>query len=401
MIIEIIIALVLGCFVGSITGLIPGLHTNTIAIIVLGSASLLGGFFSPFALAVFLISMVIVHSFVDFIPSIFFGAPEAETVLGVLPGHKMLLSGRGLDAIKLTVVGGIGTFVVGIISMPFVFLFLKYGYSYIEKIIAPLLLIFSILFILRERKARKIFWSIIIFILAGALGYVTLNQIDINQPLFPLLTGAFGISTLLISMSTNIRVCKQLPAKKINLLAKTNIISYFKAAVSSLITSILPAIGAAQAAIIAQGFTKFKNEEDFLVVLGGINTIAAIFTLTALFVLNKARTGVMATVKEIIHLSFTEYLLVLAVSGFAVLFAVIITLKLSEVFATKLVTFNYKLLSLGIILFILAMVFMFSGFIGLFVASIATSIGILAPIVGVRRIHAMGILVIPVVMYFI
>ena len=82
---SITMVLILGCFAGIITGLLPGIHTNTVAALVLASLSVLLHYFSPLSLGIFLTSMVVVHSFVDFIPTIFLGAPEAETALGVLP----------------------------------------------------------------------------------------------------------------------------------------------------------------------------------------------------------------------------------------------------------------------------------------------------------------------------
>jgi putative membrane protein len=76
----------LGCIIGTITGLIPGLHINTVSILLLelnkNNAS---------DLMVLIVSMSIVHTFVDFIPSIYFGAPEDDNFLSVLPGHKFLL----------------------------------------------------------------------------------------------------------------------------------------------------------------------------------------------------------------------------------------------------------------------------------------------------------------------
>ena len=107
--IPIILALGLGILAGTFTGLIPGIHTNTLAVILLALLGYLSSI-PVLVLAVFLISMVITHSFLDFIPSIFFGAPEPATALSVLPGHNLLLKGEGYKALKLTVIGGLGGF---------------------------------------------------------------------------------------------------------------------------------------------------------------------------------------------------------------------------------------------------------------------------------------------------
>jgi len=91
MILEILIALLLGVCAGTISGLTPGIHVNLISLILISLSSYFLGFTSPIVLGVFIISMAVTHTFLDSIPSIFLGAPDADMALGVLPGHKLLL----------------------------------------------------------------------------------------------------------------------------------------------------------------------------------------------------------------------------------------------------------------------------------------------------------------------
>lgn len=398
---NLLLAIILGILAGTLTGLVPGLHTNAIAIMIAGISGSMLFYFSPLSVAAFLISMIIVHSFVDFIPSIFLGAPEEATVLSVLPGHELLAKGLGFKALKLTIVGGIGTFILSLAIIPIMFLFLESNFELIRFLTAPLLIIFSILFILQERTARKIVWAILIFILSGALGLLVLNSTYINQPLFPLLSGLFGVSTIFLSMFRENKITKQIIDVKVNFISKARIFSYLKAALSSLFVSILPAIGSAQAAIISRAFTNFRDKEEFLVILGGINTAATIFTLTTLFLIDKARTGVVVVIQDIIQLKFSDYLLLLFVCFVSLIFAVYITLKIGKLFAQNISTINYKKVSLLIIAFITLLVGFFSGLLGLFILFVSACIGLIAPLTGVRRIHLMAVLVIPVVTYYI
>ena len=73
--------------------------------ILLTISGVLLGITSPLVLACFIISMSLTHSFLDEITSIFLGAPYSGMAMGVLPGHKLLLEGKGLEAVKLTVIG--------------------------------------------------------------------------------------------------------------------------------------------------------------------------------------------------------------------------------------------------------------------------------------------------------
>jgi putative membrane protein len=398
---EIILAISLGILAGTITGLMPGLHTNTIAFLIITAGSSLLLSYNPLTIAVFLVSMIVVHSFVDFIPSIFLGAPEAATVLSLLPGHELLLQGRGFQALRLTIIGGIGTFILSIFFIPIIFIFLESLYNIFKTIIGPILFALSVIFILQEKEFQKIIWAIIIFILAGTLGMIVLNEISLTEPLFPLLSGLFGVSTLFLSMFGNNTLIKQNIDSDGPLISKKYILSYFKAAISSLIVSIMPAIGAAQAAIISRAFTKFKDKEEFLVVIGGINTAATIFTLTTLFVINKARTGVSAVIKDMIQLSLQDYLILILTCFVALVFGVNISLKLGKLIALNISKIKYRKMSLIVIIFIVILVICFSGLLGLFILIVATSIGMLAPLTNVRRIHLMSVLIIPVIFYFI
>ena len=98
-IILVIVFAILGTGLGVLTGLVPGLHVNNIAVIMLSLApALLVGLmflqeygipelFIPVLLAVVIVAMSIAHTFLDFIPSTFLGTPEGETALSVLPAR--------------------------------------------------------------------------------------------------------------------------------------------------------------------------------------------------------------------------------------------------------------------------------------------------------------------------
>jgi putative membrane protein len=110
----------LGAGLGSLTGLAPGLHVNTLALLLVASAPVvlpgLGDLLTiagtardaaPLLMVVLIVAAAVAHSILDFLPSIFLGAPEEETALGTLPGHRMLLQGKGLEAVRCSAYGGL------------------------------------------------------------------------------------------------------------------------------------------------------------------------------------------------------------------------------------------------------------------------------------------------------
>ncbi len=398
---DILLAFAFGVLAGTVTGLLPGIHTNTVAILAVGALPIFTKYFSLIDIGIFLSVMVVIHSFLDFIPSLFLGAPDSDTALGVLPGHRMLLRGEGYAALKLTVIGGIGAAILGILTLPAFFVFVERVYPILEKFIVPIIISFSIIFILLEPNFKKRLWALLIFLMAGSLGLIVLNNLSMRDPLFPMLSGLFGVSTLLVSMQSNTKVVEQKFDDAIEF-GLHNFWNYLKATLSSMLMSVLPALGSAQATVISQAFAKSDKEgKDFLVIVGGINTVSAIFVLTTLYLIGRARTGVIAAVKQFLVLDFSSYLILLTASITAIGMGAYLTLKLGKYFANKIQKLNYRKLSVSIIIFIVALAAIFSGVTGLLVLAVSTGIGLLAPKVGCKRIHAMACLIFPVIWYFI
>jgi putative membrane protein len=109
---DLIFACIIGVLCGVVTGLIPGIHVNTVGAFVFSASPFLLYSYSPEVLAVFLLSMSISHALLEFIPSMFLGVPDEGTVLSVMPGHYLLLQGRGKEAIRLVSLGGFGAMIV-------------------------------------------------------------------------------------------------------------------------------------------------------------------------------------------------------------------------------------------------------------------------------------------------
>ncbi|MFH1544756.1 MAG: tripartite tricarboxylate transporter permease, partial [archaeon] len=159
---EIVFPLI-GCLAGVLTGLIPGIHVNTIALLVLAIAPE-----NDFNFVLFLVSMAVVHSFVDFIPSIGLGAPSTDNFLSVLPGHRFLLKGKGFQAIKLSVVGGVFAGVFSLLLLPVYFLFLIEFIELISFLIPSILLFVLFLTVISEKGAKRKAFALIVIFFSGA-----------------------------------------------------------------------------------------------------------------------------------------------------------------------------------------------------------------------------------------
>src|SRR3989344_2923083 len=132
-----LLAIVIGCIAGTITGITPGLHINLVSVMLLSVSPFLLSIQGVDAavLACFIIAMSITNTFADFISAVYLGAPSEDTAVSVLPGHRMLLEGRGYEAVKLTVVGSFLGLLSSIIFSPILIITIPYIYESVREFI--------------------------------------------------------------------------------------------------------------------------------------------------------------------------------------------------------------------------------------------------------------------------
>ena len=398
MILEILIAIFIGILAGTFTGIAPGIHINLVALMLLISSPFLLQFTTPIVLACFIIAMSIAHTFLDFITGIFLGVPEESTALSVLPGHQLLLQGRGYEAVKLTTFGCFLGLIILILLMPLTLIFLPAVYNYI-KIGIPFILIAASLFLIF--KEEKKFWAFFLFMLSGILGIAVLNLEVIKQPLFPLLTGLFGTSMLLTSISQKTKI----PPQKIThmqLDKKETLRTCFAGILSSLLCSFMPGLGSSQAAVIGRETAGKISQRGFLILLGIISILVTAFNFAALYIINKPRSGTAIIVGKLIQdITLHQLIVFCIVMLIAGSVSVFITLLFAKFFAKNIYKVNYSLLSLTILIILVAISVILSGWISLIVLITATAVGLIAISKGVGRMHLMGCLILPVILYFL
>ena len=398
MIIELLIAILLGILAGTITGLFPGIHINLVALMLFISSPFLLQFTAPIVLVVFIVAMAIAHIFLDFLPSIFLGAPEESTALSVLPGHSMLLEGKGYEAIRLTTFGSYYGLLVMIIATPLFVIFLQPLYSFIQNYIVYILIAASAFLILKEEQK---FLAFFVFMLSGVLGAATLNFHTIKEPLFPLLTGLFGTSMLMISIKQRTKIPKQVITKS-SLTFKEKLKIFSASIFSGSICSFLPGLGASQAAVIGSEIAGKIDRKGFLVLIGAISTIVTGLNFVALYAISKPRSGAAIIVEKILDvLSLNNLALILMTALVAGSISVFIALFCAKKFSVMIEKVDYQKLCLIVSVILVLMSVLISGFWSIPVLITATSLGILTNLLGIRKMHLMGCLIVPVILYFL
>jgi len=381
----------LGIVLGTFTGLTPGIHVNLV------SAVLLSIVHSGFSTIV-IIAMAVTHTFLDALPSIFLGAPDSDHAMSVLPGHKLLFKGLGFDAIKLTVIGSLLGLIIAIALLPLLVMIFPLIYDKLQPWIGWLLVIIVSLLILKEKELKKIMIAVIVFFLAGILGMIVLDKV--KQPFFPLLSGLFGASTLLISLFNQQQTPTQLGEEFLKLEKKDYLLAIPSSLFAGSFVALFPGIGSAQAAALSTLWTNVKSH-SYLMLVGGINTINFVVSMATLLALNRARNGAIIAVKNLVEVNAETILLFAAVALIAGGIATILALKLAKIFSKVIEHVPYFWLSIGVISFLVVLSFVFSGVLGVITIIIATAVGLIAPLSGVSRSHAMGCLLLNVIIFYL
>ncbi|MGC8816380.1 MAG: tripartite tricarboxylate transporter permease [Candidatus Hadarchaeum sp.] len=385
-----------GVALGTLTGLIPGLHVNNLAPILIALST-----GASAEMAALIVAMSITNAFISYIPATFLAAPEEGNELSVLPAHRLLLEGRGYQAIRLTTTGCLG----GVLLSAALALPLMPVIGPIYAAIRPqmhwLLLAVAGIMIFLERSLRKIVWAAAIFLMSGLLGLFSLDTglMPADSSLLPLLSGLFGVSVLLPSIFN----CSSLPEQHtedepVNI--KTGLKPVCAGAAAGILTGIVPSIGPSQGTVLAQLAVRSKGNEEFLISVSSVNVSKAVFSFVAIFAIGRARSGAAVAVEKIMDTGTITPLLIIGAVLLAGGIAANLQLQLGKLAARYIDRFPYRGLGITVMVFILALTIHCSGVMGILVLATATAIGILPAVSKVKRTHAMGVLMVPCILFF-
>ncbi len=382
-----VLAVAAGILLGIFSGLLPGIHSNTIAS-VLSTLPI-----PPESFAFIIVAVLGAHIVFSFFPSVFLSIPDDTVVASVLPGHRMALAGRGREAITVCATSVIIASSASALLLPFSIALLPIAYATISPHMALVLASASVFLLASEREGGKIAIATAIFLLAGALGVATMRG-GVADPLFPAFSGLFAGSGILLSFTSTKAIPQQKEGK-----SKLDFLPYVAAGVLlGALSDLLPGIAApAQIAIFASVFIVADDARKFLALVASIAASHAVFAFAALVSIGKAREGSLAIMEAIKPVGAGDLPALVGVLLLSIGVSAFLLMKLS-VHADRLQKIGMRNLNLGILAYLVCAVAIISGAEGLLVFATATAIGLLPPLLGVRRTHVMGLIIVPSVL---
>lgn len=394
MIAALIAGTLLGVFFGTISGLVPGVHVNTMAGLLLSLSPLLLTSLGAQVLAASLVAALITHTFLDCVPSTFLGVPDADTAVMVLPAHALCLEGRGGEAVRLSALGSAAAVVW---ALPFSLLFLAVLpalQSWIDLWIGVLLLAVACYLVVFSESPE---WAAGVFLVSGLLGLFTFRYSFLAwnggaSVLMPLLSGLFGISVLISASGGRMppqSAAVTYPARK----------DLFRCSctgsLAGAVVGWLPGLSNATAnAVLASAIDYGEDRRGYIVATSAANTANAFLGLAALYAVGRTRNGVMVALDTLDLPPFTALLAVAALAAALAYAATVLFSGTAGVFSRV----PLRPLNLVVILFVTILSFLLCGPFGLFVLAVATLVGRVPALVEVRRVFCMGAVMVPVIL---
>jgi len=383
-----------GIVLGTLSGLTPGLHANNFALLLAGFAPSIPA--PPTYVGAAMLAAGVTHTFLDIVPALALGVPDPAMAPTALPGHRLVLQGRGREALRLS---ALGSALAVVFAVPFavpVTLGMQQLYPTIAAHLSLVLGAVSVLLVISEPTMTARLGAATALGASGLLGVLTLDVqtggvLPVGGMLAPLFAGLFGAPILLEALRGG-----GVPPQGDDQVTTSRGFVLLIALVGTLagaLVGYLPGISSAIAAAGALVVLPHRGPRAFVVATSGVNTANTIFALFALVALGNPRTGVLVALEN----AGVPHDLPILLSSVAIAAAAgfLLVLLLGDSYLDVVGNVNNVALSVGVLLFLCLLVLAFTGVVGLGVFALSTAVGLIPAQLGARRMTCMGVLLVP------
>ncbi|ELY85552.1 tripartite tricarboxylate transporter permease [Natrialba taiwanensis] len=391
---------VAGAGLGSLSGLVPGLHANNFALLLAGVAVSVPG--PPLFIGCAMLAAGVVHTFLNVVPAMALGVPDAEMAVTALPGHRMVRDGRGYEAIRLSALGSVLAVLVAVpLAIP-VTRVMTAVYPTIRANLSLVLAMVVVALIASEFTWRARLAGLLSFSLAAGLGLLTLDlspdaPLEAGGTLAPLFAGLFGAPVLIDAL-----VGSGIPPQHDGEIAMSRRLvgaTALAGALAGAIVGYIPGISAAIAAVAVLVFVPGNaGDRGYIVATSGVDTANTIFALFALVAIGQPRTGVMVAFENVnAPLELPILLVAVVLAG---LIGFVLVIVVGETYLELAGRVAYWKISTAVLGLLLALSYLFTGPLGIAIFVVATVVGLVPVRLRARRVHLMGVLIGPLVVGF-
>jgi TctA family transporter len=282
----------------------------------------------------------------------------------------------------------------------------------------------------RKLLALAVFWA------SGVVGLLVLesgrlsarNWFPLGAPpvpdavmMFPLFCGLFGMPTLLLGLwERPANPPQELLARPLGLGRALGAV--LSGTLAGGLMGWYPGMTSAHGSVVARLLGgdgtdpetgpegRLESAREFLVSVSAVMMANVFFNIVALFVIMRARSGALHIAQDILGGGLDpwspagavppSFALLALSAAVAASVACPVTLFLGMRLARLYDRVPYRRLLACVVVFLLGLLFVFSGIAGLAVMALALCLGLVPPLAGVRRVHLMGAILVPVIAYY-
>lgn len=407
------VSALVGAGMGTVSGLIPGIHVNLLASIMLIAYAPIEAVMSGIvpdpmvapAVCCMIMSASVVHSFLDFVPSVFIGAPDGEDAISILPGHRLLLEGQGMKAVRAAAIGSlIGCSAAIVLAIPIQYLMLSGLGGYLNGMTGSVLLLVVGILMLNEFRHGTLIMGLTAFLLSGAIGYAVMNLpipssgLVEGTLLLPMLSGLFGLPILLESDDGH-----PLPKQRDDRKDPVGCIPGIKGVLMGSVAGWFPGITSTVGATVSASVMPDRTPERFISTVASIGTVTTILSLVTLSVSGGGRSGTVIVIGDILGDSISglmtePFMMLLVASAVASFLGYLLTIWSGKALSSVMSGMDQRKLNRIIIAFTLSLIVITTGFWGLVILACALVIGFIPSSSDMARTTLCGCLILPVML---
>lgn len=400
---ELLLFVACGVCLGTVSGLVPGVHANNFALLLAALGPTLPG--SQTAVGAAILAAGVVHTFLDVVPALALGVPDAAMAATALPGHRLVVAGRGREALRLSALGSLLAVALAVpLALPVTWLMTD-AYPLVRRHLPLVLVAVVLLLLATEGTRRAALAGAFCFALATLLGVSTLDldpaaPLALGGMLAPLFSGLFGAPVLLDAFDG----AGVPPQDDATLALSGREIGWTAGAgsVAGAFVGYLPGVSAAVASVLSLPLVPDIDGEgarEFLVASSGANTSNTVFALFALVTLGTPRTGVMVALENGGGGAGSGALpALLATTVVAALAGFVLVVVVGDSYLRVVGRANYAVVSATILGLLVVLSWLFAGVVGVGVFVLASFVGLVPVRLRTRRVHLMGVLVGPLIL---
>ena len=411
---------ILSALAGSVLACIPGLHVYNVmgGLVLLMAAA--GHAAPPEILVAVATALISAYSVVSTVPAVLLAAPDESAFFTVLPGQKMLMQGRGYEAVMLTGMGSLlGLYTLIVLLAPVASRLLPAARRTLQPHFHWILWCVIAFMLLSEwPKGGRLGYSrwrrlldawkspgmgLLVFVLSGLLGFLLFYRSPLPassafQNLMPAFVGLFTVPGLLLNMITAVRPPQQRETRPCGRFVAPLLEGSLAGALGGGFAAFIPAVTGGVGGMLAGHALAIRNDRAFLASQGAARAVYYVGGLLLLFVpdLHMTRGGAAWLLRpHFVPYSREHMLLFLAAAGIAGSIACLTMPGLARLTVRLAERAGYQLVSGAALVCAVTIVIVMTGPAGLLVLVGATAIGLLPPLFGTRRMNALGVILLP------